>query len=121
MATTKKPEAASKSTVEAKGNHVVTSVEVPAHKAEVVIAHSPIEGCAIAAAEAWDKVKGDDDADFATATESHRRELVYAAEAVYKTAQVAEGDSIPARFEQEVARIKIEQDEAKAKAAKKAA
>ena len=105
--------------LEDRGGQVVATVSVPAHEQEVVIAHSQIEGCAIAAVQAWDAVKGADDAPFAAMAISHRHDLLHCAEAVYRTGKVMEGDSSLARFEQEVRRIQVEQNEAK-KAAKAA-
>lgn len=100
-------------------HHVSAIVNVPAHQSEVVIARSLIEGCAAAAAEAWDKVKGDGDADFASMSSDYRRDLMYAAEGVYQSGAVLEGDSTLAKFEREVAKIKKSQDDKK-KAAKAA-
>jgi len=109
--------------VDDKDGHAVVSVDVPAHTAEVSVAHSAIPGCAVAAVEAWDKVRNVEggDADFAHSLESHRRDLVYHAEAIYKGGSVAPGDSTIARFEQEVIRIKGRQDKEAEAVAKKAA
>lgn len=101
------------------GGAAVATVNVPAHKRQVVVAQSSIEGCAVAAVEAWDKVKGKDDASFADAVGDFKQTLLNHAESVYKTGQVLEGDSALARFEQEVAKIRGRQIEAK-KAAKAA-
>lgn len=103
----------------------VATVNVPAHKAQVVVAQSSIEGCAIAAAEAWDKVRGKGpgsqaDADFASATREFRQHLINSAEEVYKTGKALEGDTVQARFERELLKIKGKQDEAKKAAAAKA-
>jgi hypothetical protein len=101
------------------GGAAVATVNVPAHKREIVIAHSAIEGCAVAAVEAWNKVKGKDDASFADAVADFKATLINHAESVYKTGKVLEGDTSLARFEQEVAKIRARQAEAK-KAAKAA-
>lgn len=106
--------------VEDKGGHAVVAVDVPAHSAEVSVAYSAIEGCAVAAVEAWERVKRDDDASFGAMADSYRRELLSAAEGVYRSGVVMEGDTSLAKFEQAVASIKGKQDEAKAKAAKAA-
>lgn len=94
----------------------VATVNVPAHKRQVVVAQSAYEGCAIAAVEAWDKVKGRDDASFADAVVDFKFTLMNHAESVYKTGKALEGDTALARFEQEVARIRAQQDEAKKQA-----
>lgn len=99
--------------IQDKGGHAVATVEVPAHSQEIIIAKSPIDGCAIAAVQAWDAVKGEGDADFAHAAGAFQRDLIYAAEAVYQTGKVLEGDSSLAKFEAEVLRIKTEQAKAK--------
>ena len=96
---------------------VVAVVDVPAHSVETVLATSGVAGCAAAAAEAWDQVKAADDASFADMSDSYRRELVYAAEGVYKTGKILEGDSTLARFERAVYNIQA----AQAKAAEEAA
>lgn len=98
------------------GGAAVATVSVPAHKREVVVAQSSIEGCAVAAVEAWDKVRGKDDATFAAAVDDFKRTLINHAESVYRTGKVMEGDTSLARFEQEVAKIRVRQDEAKKKA-----
>ncbi len=104
--------------VEEREGHAVVSVDVPAHKAEVSVAHSGVPGVIAAVVEAWHKVKGDDDAEFAKCIGEFRQNLVNHAEELHRSGIVAEGDTVMARFEQEVARIFIEQSE---KAAKKAA
>jgi len=64
--------------------HVIAQVEVPAHTAEVSLGSSRIEGCALAAAEAWDAIdKAPDDADFAHSTKLHRQDLINHAEEVF--------------------------------------
>lgn len=99
------------------GGAAVATVNVPAHRREVVVASSAIEGCAVAAVEAWDKVRGKDDATFAAAVGDFKLTLMNHAESVYKTGQVLQGDTSLARFEQEVAKIRARQDEAKKAAA----
>lgn len=103
-----------KAAVADKDGHAVMTVEVPARTVEVSIAHSAIEGCAVAAVEAWDKVKGVGDPSFADCLPDHRRDLMYHAEGVYRGNKPSEGDTSMARFEQEVTRIKREQGKAKA-------
>lgn len=98
------------------GGAAVATVNVPAHKREVIVAQSSIEGCAVAAVEAWDKVRTKDDATFAGAVDDFKRTLMNHAESVYKTGQALQGDTSLARFEQEVAKIRARQDEAKKKA-----
>ncbi len=104
--------------VEEREGHAIVAVDVPAHKAEVSVAHSAIPGVIAAVVEAWHKVKGHDDAEFAKCLAEFRQNLVNHAEEVHRSGIVQEGDTVIARFEQEVARIFIEQAE---KAAKKAA
>jgi len=109
--------------VEEKEGHAVMSVDVPARTVEVSIAHSPIEGCAVAAVEAYNKVrniKGGDVA-FADADVQFRRELINSAETIYRGAQPSVGDTLFARFEREVVQIKRKQDEEKVKTAAEAA
>lgn len=101
------------------GGAAVATVNVPAHKRETVVASSAIEGCAVAAVEAWNKVRGKDDATFEAAVGDFKQTLLNHAESVYKTGQVMDGDTTLARFEQEVAKIRGRQIEAK-KAAKAA-
>jgi hypothetical protein len=98
------------------GGAAVATVTVPAHKTEVVIARSSIEGCAVAAVEAWNKVKGKDDATFEAAAPDFKQHLINHAESVYRTGKTMDGDTMLARFEHEVARIKDRQREAKEKA-----
>src|SRR6476646_1409919 len=100
--------------------HAVMTVNVPAHKAEVVLAHSAIDGCAIAAAEAWDDVRGSGDASFALCSGEHRRDLINHAEEVYTSGIVTKGSTVMALFEQAVQRIKGRQDAEAAEAAKDA-
>ena len=99
------------------GGAAVATVNVPAHKREVVVAQSSIEGCAVAAVEAWNKVRGKDDATFEAAVGDFKLTLMNHAESVYKTGQALQGDTSLARFEQEVAKIRARQIEEK-KAAK---
>lgn len=102
------------------GGKAVATVSIPAHEQQVVIAESSIEGCAVAAVEAWDKVRGSDDAPFAKAAPDFRRTLINAAESVYRTGKTMDGDTSLARFERQVAKIKGAQDEARKAAAEKA-
>ena len=95
------------------GGAAVATVNIPAHKREVVVAQSAIEGCAVAAVEAWDKVRGKDDATFAAAVGDFKMTLMNHAESVYKTGQALQGDTSLARFEQEVAKIRARQIEEK--------
>lgn len=101
------------------GGKAVATVSVPARKQQVVIAQSAIEGCAVAAIEAWDKVRGADDATFAMAHPDFKRTLINHAESVYTTGRTLDGDTALARFERQVAKIKGAQDEARKKAAAK--
>lgn len=101
------------------GGAAVATLSVPAHKTEIVIAQSSIPGCAVAAIEAWNKVKGKDDADFASAAGEFKQQLMNSAESVYKTGKTLEGDTMMARFEHEVAKIKGRQDAARKAAAEK--
>ncbi len=104
--------------VEEKNGQALATVNVPAHKAEVSIGHSATPGVITAAVEAWHKVKGKDDAEFAACVGEFRQSLINHAEEVHRSGIVQEGDTVMARFEQEVARSFSEQAE---KAAKKAA
>lgn len=108
--------------VEDKEGHAVVSVDVPARTVEVSVAHSDIPGCAIAAVEAWDKVRDVEGGDvvFANALPEFRQHLINAAEGVYRSGTVLQGDTSLARFEQEVAAIRGRQDREKAKTAKAA-
>src|SRR6185369_6617673 len=72
-------------TIAERGGDVVAVVDVPAHQAEVVLASSSIDGLALAAGQAWDAVKADDDASFATAQADFRRHLINVAEETYKS------------------------------------
>lgn len=95
----------------------VRVVDIPAHQREVVLAHSMIPGCAVAAVEAWDAVKGEGDASFAAAAAPFKEKLVNHAESVYQSGQVLGGDTALARFEQKVAEIKGQQDRERREAA----
>jgi hypothetical protein len=100
--------------VEEREGHAVVSVDVPAHKAEVSVAHSGVPGVIAAAVEAWHKVKGDDDAEFAKCLAEFRQNLINHAEEVHRSGVVTEGDTVMAKFEAAVAKIF---NEAAAKAA----
>jgi hypothetical protein len=104
--------------IEEREGHAIVSVDVPAHKAEVSVGHSTVPGVIAATVEAWHKVKGHDDAEFAKCTREHRQDLINHAEEIHRTGVVMEGDTVMARFEQEVAKIYRREEE---KAAKKAA
>lgn len=104
-----------------RSGHVVAVVDVPAHQAEVSLGHSAIEGCAAAAAEAWDSIeKAKDDADFAHSTGQWRQHLINVAESVYASGVTTEGDTAIAKFERAVAKIKARQEKEKADATKAA-
>ncbi len=105
---------APKVTVEEKNGQAVAVVNVPAHKAEVPLARSSIDGVIAATVEAWHKVKGKDDAEFALARPEFRQDLINHAEEVWSKNTVTEGDTVMARFEQEVAQIKLREEKAKA-------
>jgi hypothetical protein len=96
--------------VESEGGHAVVTVKVPAHDQKVSVAYSLIEGCAAAAVEAWGRVKGEDDASFATMDGTFKRELMNAAEDIYRNSPPLTGDTQRARFEQTVAGIKERQE-----------
>lgn len=89
--------------------HAIATIEVPAHRREVEIAYSAIEGCAIAAVEAWNTVRGEGDARFEVCDPSYRSTLMAHAESVYGGAAPLAGDTALALFEAEVARIRAEQ------------
>jgi hypothetical protein len=109
--------------IEEREGHAIMSVDVPARTVEVSLAHSPIEGCALAAVGAWEKVRNvaGGDAAFADCGAEFRRELINAAEAIYRGGQPMTTDTTMAKFEREVAVIRGKQEEAKAKAAKASA
>lgn len=106
--------------VEEKNGLAVATIDVPAHTAEVPIASSKVEGVIAATVEAWHKVKGNDDAEFAACLAAHRQDLINHAEEVFRSGIVQEGDTVMARFEREVSNIKLREDDKKAKAAKAA-
>lgn len=110
---------APKIAVEEKSGQAVATVDVPAHKAEVSIGHSSVPGVIAATVEAWHKVKGKDDAEFANCLAAFRQDLINHAEELHRSGIVAEGDTVMAKFEQEVAKILKEKaaEAAKAKAA----
>ena len=117
----KKPKPQAKTLpVEEREGHAVVTVDVPAHKAETVIGHSSIPGVIDAVVEAWHAVKGNDDAEFAKCVSAHRQDLINHAEEVFRSGITTEGDTVMARFEREVAKIKLREEEKKAKAAKAA-
>ncbi len=106
--------------VEEREGSAVVSIDVPARKQEVVIGHSATPGVIDATVEAWHAVKGNDDAEFALCTAEHRRDLINHAEEVFRSGVTTEGDTVMARFEREVAKIRSREEEKKAKAAKAA-
>ena len=86
---------------------VVATVDVPAHQAEVSLASSSIEGLALAAANAWDKVKADDDASFATASGSFRQHLINTAEETFNSGHTVTHEGTTQRlFEDEILKFK---------------
>jgi hypothetical protein len=91
----------------------IVSVDVPAHTKEVAVAFSQIPGCAVAAVQAWDTVRGNGDAPFASSVLAHQMKLVAHAESIYRGGSPMSGDTALAKFEREVARIKSEQDKEK--------
>lgn len=93
--------------------NAILRVDVPAHQKDVVLAFSQIPGCAIAAVQAWDAVRGVDDAPFASCVMNHQMKLVSHAESIYQGGPPMLGDTMFAKFEREVARIKSEQDKEK--------
>jgi hypothetical protein len=89
--------------------HAIATVNIPAHQQEVEVAYSAIDGCAVAAVEAWNDVRGENDARFEVCDPSYRSTLMAHAESVYKGAAPLEGDTMLALFEQRVANIRAEQ------------
>jgi hypothetical protein len=106
--------------VEEKEGHAVTVVDVPARSVEVSLAYSAIEGCAVAAVEAWERVRDAKagDVPFAEAQPDFRQHLINSAEEIYRGGQPAVTDTTQAKYEREVAKIRSNQEESKAKAAK---
>ncbi len=100
--------------VEERNGQAVALVDVPAHTAEVPLASSKIDGVISATVEAWHEVKGHDDAEFALCVSEFRRELVNHAEEVWTKNVITEGDTVMARFEREVAKIKLREEDKKA-------
>ncbi len=103
--------------VQEKNGQAVAVIDVPAHKAEVPLASSKIDGVIAATVEAWHSVKGNDDAEFAKCVAEFRRYLINHAEEVWLKDTVSEGDTVMARFEREVANIKLREAKKAAKAA----
>ncbi len=102
--------------VEEKNGLAVATIDVPAHTAEVPLAQSKVDGVISATVEAWHKVKGNDDAEFAACVAAFRQDLINHAEEVFRSGIVTEGDTVMARFEREVSNIKLREDDKKANA-----
>ena len=102
--------------IEEKEGQAVATFDVPAHTAEVPVAKSKIDGVLAATVEAWHSVKGNGDAEFALCVSEFRQNLVNHAEEVFLKNVVTDDDTVMARFEREVAKIKLREEE-KAKAA----
>jgi hypothetical protein len=106
-------------TVVEKEGHAVVSTDLPARTVETSVAYSAIPGCAVAAVEAWERVRHVEggDAPFADCLPQFRQELINSAEAIYRGSQPSAGETTQAKYEREVAKIRSRQEDAKAKAA----